>query len=101
MITEELKDDYNNIKCELFGSSVTGLSLPDSDIDICIVGFTNLFPDDIPALLSRLSIILQKHQCTVFLKEILSAKVPVLKLEIDLGIPFKDQKDHDLDILPN
>ncbi len=64
---------------------MTGLSLPDSDIDICIIGFTNIFPENIPSLLSRLSIVLNKNKHVVSLKEILSAKVPVLKLIVDLG----------------
>jgi DNA polymerase sigma len=67
---------------------VTGLSLPDSDIDICIIGFTDVLPENIPTILNRLSIVINKNQYLLSLKEILSAKVPVLKLILDLGLLF-------------
>lgn len=45
--------ENNNIQLKVFGSCVTNLSLPDSDIDICLQGFRNLQHAYIPKFLDR------------------------------------------------
>eukprot|EP01017_Pseudomicrothorax_dubius_P031462 TRINITY_DN4021_c0_g2_i2.p1 TRINITY_DN4021_c0_g2~~TRINITY_DN4021_c0_g2_i2.p1 ORF type:complete len:509 (+),score=108.26 TRINITY_DN4021_c0_g2_i2:64-1590(+) len=75
-------------RTELFGSFVTDLSLPSSDIDILITGFQTLDAEECRSTLEQMSNELKKHRCVVNIKPILTASIPVVKLEVDCSIPF-------------
>ena len=85
------------IDVRVFGSCQTGLSLPNSDIDICLLGFNyknskqNSNDEnrmEIIEILSRLMIVLQRFKWVTNLDPILKTKVPILKLEMDPVIAY-------------
>lgn len=75
--------DWLESEIRLFGSCVTGLALPDSDIDIGILGF-ELYPrSSLIVLINPLLEALKAMPWVVSMKPIFSCAVPLIKLEVD------------------
>eukprot|EP00828_Plagiopyla_frontata_P043303 TRINITY_DN6709_c0_g1_i2.p1 TRINITY_DN6709_c0_g1~~TRINITY_DN6709_c0_g1_i2.p1 ORF type:complete len:447 (+),score=38.96 TRINITY_DN6709_c0_g1_i2:503-1843(+) len=76
----------SQLTISLFGSLVTGLSLPTSDIDINIIDNSGMQNPE--QVLKMLMEILQKQKWIKQYKGIFTASVPVLKLKVDPLEPF-------------
>jgi len=79
-----------NVQTKIFGSCATGLALPTSDIDICICGAPTYVRSDITTYLTTIYDKLKKFKWVVNIKNVLSANVPIMKLEIDPTIEFSE-----------
>lgn len=74
----------------MYGSCATGLDLPSSDMDLGLRGFERVSHYEIPNILHFLLENIVFFKWVKDCKCIASAAIPVLKLEIDPFISFKD-----------
>ena len=77
---------WSRATVEMFGSRSTGLYLPSSDVDVTVMG-TKCEPKDVSAALTYLHDELEKEPWVQRLQLILSARIPVIKLVSQGGIP--------------
>jgi len=75
---------YPLLNFQIFGSTLTGLALPNSDLDIIVNNIFYYIYNE-PDLLKNFSAILNKKYWIANYQCLSSAKVPVLKLIIDLS----------------
>jgi len=80
----------NNMKTKIFGSCATGLALTTSDVDIAVSGIETYDRATLCDSLSKISEVLKNFKWVLSNKPILTAHVPVLKLEIDPKIGFTE-----------
>jgi DNA polymerase sigma len=76
----------------LFGSNAIGLSLPNSDVDILLCGLPCSLKEDASDFLAQIAVDINAMGWVVSCSTYLSAKVPIIKLEIDPSIPFLQTK---------
>jgi non-canonical poly(A) RNA polymerase PAPD5/7 len=76
----------------LFGSNAIGLSLPNSDVDILLCGIDCTLKEDASDFLAQIAVEINAMGWVVSCSTYLSAKVPIIKLEIDPSIPFLHTK---------
>lgn len=79
-------------KAVLFGSNAVGLSLPTSDVDIILFDLPCVSKEEASELLANIAISLDSMGWIVCCFSALSAKVPVVKLEIDPTVPYFQTK---------
>lgn len=72
----------------MYGSCITGLSLPTSDIDLALQGFEIQTKVEVGNVLCYVLQHLQNFDWIKKIHCITSAHVPVLKIEIDPNVPF-------------
>jgi len=79
-----------NMKTKIFGSCATGLALVTSDVDIAVSGIETYDRPTLCECLSTISEVLKSFKWVISNKPILTAHVPVLKLEIDPCLAFDE-----------
>lgn len=78
------------VKTKIFGSCATGLALTSSDVDISVSGIEAYDKFQICEHLSTISQCLKQFKWVVENKPILTASVPILKIEIEIQKNFGD-----------
>lgn len=78
------------VKTKIFGSCATGLALTSSDVDISVSGIEAYDKFQICEHLSTISQCLKQFKWVVENKPILTASVPILKIEIEIQKNFAD-----------
>lgn len=80
-----------NADIRLFGSCATGLALPESDIDLSVLGFELFLKPQLHGPINVLQdylknmrwVVGSKYLNKLYYRAILTSAVPVLKIEID------------------
>ena len=82
------------IEIAVYGSLVTGLSLPDSDVDLQIKGLGNLNRLQIENKLKQLFAVLANFSWIKKSSQmILTSQIPIIKLDIDCKVDFYQQRE--------
>ena len=83
---------YPSTSPVLFGSNAIGLSLPDSDVDILLTGLPCCLKEEASEVLAHIAVEINAMGWIVSCSTYLNAKVPVVKLELDLSVSFLQTK---------
>ena len=83
-LARDLFNNSNNISVHIYGSMATELALPDSDLDMLICGVPSNSKEDLIQLMNKLSDKLSVIEYIVHQQCITTARVPVIKLVVDL-----------------
>jgi len=75
---------YHDIKALIYGSMATGMALPESDLDILISGLQLYSREEMISSIELFANELRKNNWVCECQDIISARVPVIKLIIDL-----------------
>jgi hypothetical protein len=83
---------YQSSEAMLFGSNAVGLSLPTSDVDIFLYNLPCYTREEASDILAHLAIQINALSWIVSCSAYLTAKVPVIKLEVDPSVNYFETK---------
>jgi len=86
-----------NIKTKIYGSCATGLALTASDVDISVEGIEAFDRNQLSEYFMTINNSLKGFKWVTENKPILTATVPILKLEVDVRTAFADINEDQMD----
>ncbi|KAL4465387.1 hypothetical protein ABPG72_009132 [Tetrahymena utriculariae] len=90
LLKKQFEKVESQVDLRIFGSCATGLSLPTSDIDLGITGFECHPRSDLIYILNQLANILEQFKWVKSIERIFTASIPIIKMEVDPFIDFKE-----------
>ncbi len=97
-LQSRIKDAFPgaNVATQIYGSTISGLTIESSDIDIGVMGLILASRQDIEAALLRLATALKSATFVESAEPIVTARVPVLKLICDLDMDSRTEQKVDI-----